>query len=104
MPDLNSRLNSLRHTWHHRLWARRNCPVPTLTQETTMRITRSFPVVLLIIAACQGTPEADDAADAPAPATEPAPPATPEPAITADVKGEGVTGQAKVTPAADGFE
>src|SRR5688500_7653508 len=69
-----------------------------------MRLTRSFLVLLLIIAACQEAPEADDAANAPPPAAEPAPPATPEPAITADIKGEGVTGQAKVTPYADGFE
>jgi Cu/Zn superoxide dismutase len=69
-----------------------------------MRITRSLMTLLLAItAACEAAPEADDAADAP-PAAVPAPPATPEPAITADVKGEGVTGQAKVTPSADGFE
>ena len=70
-----------------------------------MRITRSLMTLLLAFtAACEAAPEADDAADAPPPATEPAPPAPPEPAITADVKGEGVTGQAKVTPSADGFE
>jgi Cu/Zn superoxide dismutase len=69
-----------------------------------MRITRSFPAVLLVLtAACAPAEDADDAADAP-PAAEPAPAATPEPAITADVKGEGVTGAAKVTPSADGFE
>jgi Cu/Zn superoxide dismutase len=72
-----------------------------------MRITRCYPAVLLVlVAACAPAEDADDAADAP-PAAEPAPAApaaAPEAAITADVKGEGVTGNAKVTPSADGFE